>query len=138
MANKVYRGLRNNKLPTTRMHPLWFVEGLAEYLSTDMDSQAEMVMRDAVVNNYLVGIKDIFRIYGSFLMYKEGQSFLEFAGEKYGKQRVLDILENIWTNSAFSRVLEYTFKKDLEELDAVLHYYLKQKYYPLLDNVLPL
>ena len=34
-------------------------------------------------------------------MYKEGQSFLEFAGEKYGKQRVLDILENIWTNSYF-------------------------------------
>ncbi len=138
MTNKVYRVLRDHKLPTNRMPPLWFVEGLAEYLSTDMDSQAEMVMRDAVINNYLVGIKDIFKIFGSFLMYKEGQSFLEFAGEKYGKQRVLDILENIWTNSAFSRVLEYTFKKDLEELDAEWQYYLKQKYYPLLEKVLPL
>ncbi len=119
------------------MPPLWFVEGLAEYLSTDMDSQAEMVMRDAVINNYLVGIKDIFRIFGSFLMYKEGQSFLEFAGEKYGKQRVLDILDNIWTNAAFNRVLEYTFRKNLEELDAEWQYYLKKKYYLLIVVFLP-
>ncbi|MFB3057901.1 MAG: peptidase MA family metallohydrolase, partial [Ignavibacteriaceae bacterium] len=137
MTNKVYRVLRDHKLPTNRMPPLWFVEGLAEYLSTDMDSQAEMVMRDAVINNYLVGITDIFRIFGSFLMYKEGQSFLEFAGEKYGKQRVLDILDNIWTNNAFSRVLEYTFKKSLEELDAEWQYYLKKKYYPLLEKDVP-
>ena len=66
MTNKVYRVLRDHKLPTNRMPPLWFVEGLAEYLSTDIDSQAEMVMRDAVINNYLVGIQDIFRIFGSF------------------------------------------------------------------------
>ena len=137
MTNKVYRVLRDHKLPTNRMPPLWFVEGLAEYLSTDTDSQAEMVMRDAVINNYLVGIEDIFRIFGSFLMYKEGQSFLEFAGEKYGKQRVLDILENIWTNSAFSRVIEYTFRKNIEELDAEWQYSLKKKYYPLLETDLP-
>jgi len=137
MTNKVYRVLRDHKLPTNRMPPLWFVEGLAEYLSTDIDSQAEMVMRDAVINNYLVGIKDIFRIFGSFLMYKEGQSFLEFVGEKYGKQRVLDILENIWTNTAFSRVLEYTFRKNLEDLDAEWQYSLKKKYYPLLETDLP-
>jgi hypothetical protein len=137
MTNKVYRVLRDHKLPTNRMPPLWFVEGLAEYLSTEMDSQAEMVIRDAVINNYLVSIKDIFRIFGSFLMYKEGQSFLEFAGEKYGKQRVLDILENIWTNSTFSRVLEYTFRKNLEDLDEEWQYYLKQKYYPLLEKDLP-
>jgi len=137
MTNKVYRVLRDHKLPTSRMPPLWFVEGIAEYLSTDMDSQAEMVIRDAVINNYLVGLQDIFRIFGTFLMYKEGQSFLEFAGEKYGKQRVLDVLENIWTNSTFSRVLEYTFRKNLEDLDAEWQYYLKQKYYPLLEKNLP-
>ncbi len=137
MTNKVYRVLRDHKLPTNRMPPLWFVEGLAEYLSTDPDSQAEMVMRDAVINNYLVGIKDIFRIFGSFLMYKEGQSFLEFVGEKYGKQRVLDILENIWTNPTFSRVIEYTFRKNIEELDEEWQYSLKKKYYPLLETDLP-
>ncbi|MCH6574021.1 MAG: hypothetical protein IH795_02275 [Bacteroidetes bacterium] len=38
MTNKVYRVLRDHKLPTNRMPPLWFGEGLAEYLSTDMDS----------------------------------------------------------------------------------------------------
>ena len=82
MTNKVYRVLRDHKLPTGRLPPLWFVEGIAEYLSTEMDAQANMVLRDAVINNYLVGLRDIFRIFGTFLMYKEGQSFLEYVGGK--------------------------------------------------------
>jgi hypothetical protein len=51
-----------------------------------------MVMRDAVINNYFVGIEDIYQIYGSFLMYKEGQSFLEFVKERYGEEKFLNCL----------------------------------------------
>ena len=137
MTNKIYWILKDHRIPPDRFPPLWFVEGIAEYLSTKMDSQAEMVLRDAVINNYLVGLEDMYKIYGTFFMYKEGQSFLEFAGEKYGKQRVLDLLENFWTHSSFSKVMEYTFKKKLKDLDSEWQYYLKKKYYPLLSNDLP-
>lgn len=137
MTNKVYNILKDHRLPTDRMPPLWFVEGLAEYLSTKMDSQAEMVMRDAVINNYLVSLEKIYRIYGTFFMYKEGQSFLEFVGEKYGKQRVLDLIENIWTHTSFTKVMQYTFKKKLEDIDSEWQYYLKKKYYPLIEDDLP-
>jgi hypothetical protein len=119
------------------MPPLWFVEGLAELLSTEMDAQAEMVIRDAVINNYLVNLQNIYKIFGTYLMYKEGQSFLEFAKEKYGKQRVLDLLENIWTHSSFTKVMEYTFRKEIEDLDAEWLYYLKKKYYPLIEEDIP-
>jgi hypothetical protein len=137
MTNKVYWVLRDHKLPTGRLPPLWFVEGIAEYLSTEMDATANMVIRDAVINNYLVGLKNIFSIFGSFLMYKEGQSFLEYVGEKYGKQRVLDILDNFWMDNSFNRVLEYTLRKPLEEIDADWQYWLKKKYYPLMEEDIP-
>ena len=137
MSNKVYNVLKDHRLPTDRIPPLWYTEGLAEYLSSDIDAQAEMVLRDAVINNYLVGLQDMYRIYGTFLMYKEGQSFLEYAGEKYGKQKILDLLENIWMDKSFNRVMEYTFGKSIEELDEDWQYYLKKKYYPLFATDVP-
>ncbi|MFN3693771.1 MAG: hypothetical protein ACK4UV_02090, partial [Ignavibacterium sp.] len=108
MTNKVFRILRDHRQPTDMLPPLWFVEGLAEYLSTEVDAQAEMVMRDAVINNYFVGLKDIFKIYGSFLMYKEGQSFLEFVEEKYGAEKIPLLLDNFWMYKNFNDVLIHT------------------------------
>ncbi len=137
MTNKVYRILRDHRLAQDRLPPLWFTEGLAEYLSTDIDAQAEMVMRDAVINNYFVPLEYISRIAGTFLMYKEGQSFLEFVGEKYGKQKVIDLLENFWYDKYFTRNIEFIFGKDLEDLDAEWQYFLKKKYYPLMANTMP-
>ncbi|MCK7517334.1 MAG: hypothetical protein MZV64_06215 [Ignavibacteriales bacterium] len=78
--------LTDHRIPSDVLPPLWFVEGIAEYLSTEVDDQAEMVMRDAVLNNYFVPLENIFQIYGSFLMYKEGQSFLEFVEENMVKK----------------------------------------------------
>lgn len=137
MTNKVFRVLRDHRQPTDILPPLWFVEGLAEYLSTEVDAQAEMVMRDAVINNYFVGLKDIFRIYGSFLMYKEGQSFLEFVEEKYGEEKIPLILENIWLYKNFNEVIEHTLQKSIDEIDNEWSYYLKRKYFPLLADKVP-
>ena len=137
MTNKIYNVLKDHRVTLDRTPPLWFTEGLAEYLSSDIDAQAEMVLRDAVINNYLVGLLDMYRIYGTFLMYKEGQSFLEFAGEKYGKQKILDLLDNMWMDKSFKRVMEYTFKTTIENLDKDWRYYLKKKYYPLLATDIP-
>lgn len=138
MTNKVYRVLVDHRKPADVLPPLWFVEGLAEYMSTDPDAQAEMVMRDAVLNNYFVGIGDMFSIYGTFLMYKEGQNFLEFVEEKYGKEKVPLMLENFWMFTNFNKVIEHTIGKSIEEIDNEWLYHLKKKYYPLMENRAPL
>jgi len=138
MTNKVYRVLADHRLPADVLPPLWFVEGLAEYLSTEIDAQAEMVMRDAVINNYFVGLENIFSIYGSFLMYKEGQSFLEFVEEKYGPEKVILFIENFWMDNNFNKVIEHTLGKSVKEIDSEWLFYLKRKYYPLLQTKLPL
>jgi hypothetical protein len=138
MTNKIYRVLVDHREPADVLPPLWFVEGLAEYMSTEVDAQAEMVMRDAVLNNYFVGIDDIYNIYGTFLMYKEGQSFLEFVEEKYGKEKVPLMLENFWMFSNFNKVIEHTLGKSIKDIDSEWLYYLKKKYYPLMENRVPL
>ena len=137
MTNKIYRTLSDHRIPPDALPPLWFVEGLAEYLSTEVDAQAEMVMRDAVINNYFVGIKDIYAIYGSFLMYKEGQSFLEFVDEVYGKEKIPLMVENFWMYKNFNNLLEYLLGKTIEEIDDEWLYWLRKKYYPLFDEKLP-
>lgn len=137
MTNKIYRVLKDHRIPADKLPPLWFVEGIAEFLSTEPDAQAEMVMRDAVINNYFFNLDNIWKIYGTFLMYKEGQSFLEFASEKYGKDKVINLLDNFWMYSSFNDVIEYTFNQTIEKIDAEWEYYLKKKYYPLLAQKYP-
>jgi len=119
------------------MPPLWFVEGLAEFYSTEWDDQAEMLMRDAVLNNYFVNLENIYSIYGTFLMYKEGQSFLEFAAEKYGEEKIALLLDNFWMYTYFDQVLETTFKQSFEQINAEWNYWLRKKYYPLMESSYP-
>jgi Tol biopolymer transport system component len=138
MTNKLYRVLTDHRMPSDAFPPLWFVEGLAEYLSTEVDDQAEMVMRDAVLNNYFASLENIYQIYGTFLMYKEGQSFLEFVDEKYGSEKIPLMLENFWMYSNFNEVIEYTLWKSIEDIDTEWLIYLRKKYFPLVENNTPI
>jgi len=138
MTNKIFRVLRDHRLSTDRMPPLWFVEGLAEYYSTKPDAQAEMVMRDAVLNNYHFGIQNIWKISGTFLMYKEGQSFLEFVGEQYGAEKIEMMLENFWMYSSFNDVIEDVLGMKIEQIDIEWLYYLRKKYFPLYQSEMPI
>ena len=132
MHSKVSRVLTDHRKPQDRYPPLWFVEGLAEYWSTDWDPQAEMVMRDAVLNDIVVGLDDMDRIYGSFLMYKEGQNALSYLSRTYGDEKILLLLENFWKEASFSELIKLTIGNNYKEFDEQWLYALKKEYYPLL------
>jgi Tol biopolymer transport system component len=133
MHTKISRVLTDHRVAQDRLPPLWFVEGLAEYWSTDWDTQGEMLLRDAVLSDYLVPISDIESIYGSFLMYKEGQNFLQWLSANYGEEKILLLMENFWKSNSFREIIKLTIGKDLRELDEEWVYSLKKKYYPLLS-----
>jgi hypothetical protein len=137
MTSKIYHILKEHRMSTDNGPPLWFVEGLAEFYSTKPDAQAEMVMRDAVLNGNFFDLKNIWKIYGTFLMYKEGQSFLEFVEEKYGKGKVALILDNFWMFKSFEDVVSHTLVESFDEIDKEWEFYLKKKYYPLYSNNIP-
>lgn len=131
MHSKIARVMSDHRKVQDRMPPLWFVEGLAEYWSTDWDTQADMVMRDAVLNDLVVGLSDMDRIYGSFLMYKEGQNALQYIAKTYGEEKILLLMENFWKESSFSNILKSTIGKNYSEFDEEWLYALKKQYYPL-------
>jgi len=137
MTSKVLNVIKDHRVISDKYPPLWFVEGIAEYWSYHWDTQAEMVMRDAVLNNIFVPLKSISRIYGSFLMYKEGQNFLEFVSKTYGEDKILQFLENFWRFKNFEDIIEFTLEERFEKIDEDWHYYLKQKYYPLYKDKSP-
>ncbi|MBL0175268.1 MAG: PD40 domain-containing protein [Ignavibacteria bacterium] len=131
MHNKVEQVLRDHNLPMERYPPLWFVEGLAEFYSTRWDSQAEMLLRDAVLNGYFVPVSSIGMISGSFLMYKEGQAALEFMAKEYGPETVVQLIDNLWKSADFNEVIEWTIGKEVREFDRAWMKALRKQYYPL-------
>lgn len=114
--------------------PLWFTEGLAEFCSSEWDSQAEMVLKDAVLNGYMIGLNDWERVYGTYFMYKLGQRVLMYISEKYGDEKILELIENIWADENFENVMQLTIGKDYAQFDKEFLYYLKKKYFPMLTE----
>lgn len=137
MTNKIYNQLYDHRLSTDRFPPLWFVEGLAEYWSTDWDTQSEMVMRDAVLNGLFANLRNIESIYGSYLMYKEGQKFLKFVAKNYGKEKILQLLENFWRFKKFDDVIEFTLNEKIESIDEKWEYEIRKEYFPLYNLSYP-
>ncbi|MBI3005216.1 MAG: PD40 domain-containing protein [Ignavibacteriales bacterium] len=138
MHSKINRVMLDHRTPLDRVTPLWFTEGLAEFWSTEWDTQAEMILRDASINNYVVPLSDMEKIYGSFLMYKEGQHVLQFIAERYGEEKILLLMENFWKSSSFNEIMKSTIGKGYKELDEEWLYFLKKNYYPVVkDEDLP-
>ena len=133
--NKLTRVLRDHRRPSDRFFPLWFTEGLAEYWSGEPDDQHEMVIRDALFTNYLVPIESMYRIQGSYVMYKQGEAINRFFSEEYGEEKILEIIENIWKDRDFRVVLEITLKDDFETISQKWLEWLQEQYYPQLKDV---
>ena len=136
MHSKVGRVMRNTGRASGAVFPpLWFTEGLAEFWSSEWDGQAEMMLKDAVLNNYMISVEDLWQISGSFMMYKIGQAVLEYIAEKYGEDKILLLMENLWKHGSFEGSFIETLGISFQEFDSQWLYYLKKRYYPMLaDN----
>jgi len=106
--------------------PLWLAEGLAEYESLGWDSKSDMFMRDATINNYVPPIE---QMYG-FMVYKGGQSLLNYIAEKYGSPKVGEILGKIRISRNVDQGIKQAIGIDVEELSKRWHKYLEKTYWP--------
>ncbi len=132
--NKAVRVLRDHRIPPDRFLPLWFTEGLAEYWSGEPDYQHEMIMRDAIFSNYLVPLESIYRVNGSFVMYKEGEALCRFLAETYGEERLLALIDNSWMDRDFRKVMEETMREEYQTISERWQEWLRATYYPMLDE----
>ncbi|MDE2834611.1 MAG: BamA/TamA family outer membrane protein [Bacteroidota bacterium] len=133
--NKLVRVYRDFRIPPDRFLPLWFTEGIAEYWSGPQDHQHEMIMRDAVYANYVVPLENIYRVTGSYVMYKEGEALCRFISEHYGEESLLQLIDNAWIDRDFRKVMEFTLREDYQEINDRWLEWLRDTYYPRLEDV---
>jgi len=96
--------------------PLWFMEGMAEYLSLGpLDPNTTMWLRDASLEGHLPTIEEL--TYGDVFPYYYGHALWAYIGEKWGDEVIGEILQTSASSgieTAFKRALGLT----LDELSA--------------------
>ena len=126
--------LKGHTRPQYANPPLWFTEGLAEYWSTDWDTEADMTVKDMVLGGQILPVTKFYQVGGSFMVYKLGQSVCEFINDVYGEDKLLRLFENWHKAKRFDHIVRLTLGDDLNELSRKWVYHLKKKYFPLIET----
>ena len=110
--------------------PLWFMEGMAEYLTTgEIDPLTAMWLRDGSLSGYLTTIDELSRV-GDIRVYRFGQALWYYIGTKYGDEKIGEIMQKaplIGVREAFRASLNVELDQLSEEwLDAIRLTYLPQ------------
>ncbi len=106
--------------------PLWFAEGMAEYFSLGMESGAEMVLRDGAIEGYLPPLE----YGGGYLIYKQGQSAIAYLVERYGEERLREVLQRIRSMRGFDRAFQRTIGMTPAKFDEQWRASLRKAYWP--------
>ncbi|MCK4403628.1 MAG: PD40 domain-containing protein [candidate division Zixibacteria bacterium] len=107
--------------------PLWFAEGYAEYSSRGgWDIQADMVIRDATINGYLTPVE----LAGGYLVYKEGQSAIGYIVEKYGEEKLSEILNKGKSKLSMDKALKSAIGLDQKSFSEEWMKAQRKKYWP--------
>ncbi|MCE5299392.1 MAG: hypothetical protein LLG37_00760 [Spirochaetia bacterium] len=112
--------------------PTWVMEGMAEYCADDFDSQGEMVLRDAVINDRLIpldrmeGFEHLDEVY---LAYKEAQSVFMYLVGKYGPDTISEFVKVTADEFGLDNVLKKVVRTDYDTFIKDWSYYLKKKYW---------
>ena len=106
--------------------PLWVNEGIAEYLSANWDTKADMIIRDLAINDYIPTVKEL----DYYMAYKGGQSVWRFIAQKYGREKVGEIYISMKKSQNAERGYEQALGMDFDDLTDQWHKYLKKEYWP--------
>src|SRR5436190_3418608 len=117
--------------------PLWWTEGLAEFFSEGEDSRDEMILRDMTVSGRLPSLPDLAYAYGG-LVYPVGGVIHRFLAERFGEWRILELYSDIWKYGSFDAALQGVYGASIEHLSEEWHYWMRQRYYPVVANEPPL
>jgi Tol biopolymer transport system component len=106
--------------------PLWFSEGLAEYFSSGWDTRADMIMRDATISGYLPPLEYL----SYYMAYQGGQSVFRYISQKYGHEKVGEILHKIKGNFRFENALNSALGVKMKDLSEDWQKEMRKEYWP--------
>ena len=96
--------------------PLWFMEGMAEYLSLGpINPETAMWLRDASLEGHLPTIEEL--SYGDIFPYRYGHALWAYIGEKWGDEVIGEILQTS-ASSGVETAIKRALGLTLDELSA--------------------
>ena len=137
MINDMVYGGRMQNIISSRAKirvPIWSNEGLAEYLSSNWDTKADMTMRDIAVHERIPSVKEL----NYFMAYKGGQSLWRFITGKYGREKIADVFRAMKRTQNDQKGYESALGMNYEDLTKQWHKYLKKEYWPDIKDRDPL
>ena len=134
MLEKLTQVMKAHRRTQSYLGPLWFTEGLAEFCGTHWDADAEGLLRDAVISGRALPLTRSDEIAGTVLMYKEGQSFLLYVADRFGPEKVFDLMDNWYRADDFETAFRITFGERLKDVDEAWFNGLRRRYYPVVAN----
>src|SRR5664279_5762910 len=106
--------------------PIWFNEGMAEYQSLGWDIDEDMFIRDAAINDYLPDIMNL----NGYLAYRGGQAVFYYIAEKYGKEKIGELVNKIKGTGNLEEGIKASIGLDLKELNERWKKDIRQRYWP--------
>jgi hypothetical protein len=110
--------------------PFWYIEGLAEYLSTDWDSFSDAFLADALYSDALVPLEKWRYIAGTYLGYKEGESALRYVAENYGEDKIVKMIDYAWLTRDYDDVIDLVLSVPFEQFDEDWQRWVRRRYWP--------
>lgn len=111
--------------------PLWMNEGLAEWESIgNMDTQTDMFMRDVSLSDLLVGLERL----NGYYAYRGGQTFYWYVAEKYGAEKVGDLVNKIKVYGTVENAFKSAFHMSFEDFSEQWVKDMKKLYWPDIDK----
>jgi len=110
--------------------PLWFMEGMAEYLAIGpVHPLTESWLRDAAVNGTVPSIEQMTERPDKYFPYRYGESLWQYIGERWGDAAIGEILQNA-TTLGIARAFQRQLGLTLHELSDDWREAVNAKYLP--------
>jgi len=116
--------------------PLWFVEGMAEYVSLGpVDPNTAMWMRDAVAEKKLPRIRDLED--PQYFPYRWGQALWAYIGGRFGDEVIPQMLRSGGRGGNVEAAIQSALKIAADELSKDWQNALKEEYGPIVGEAVP-
>jgi len=124
------RSPASGAMPTATQMPLWFIEGMAEFLSLGpLDAHTAMWMRDAAIQNKLPTYRQLDD--PRFFPYRYGQALWAYVAGRWGDGAIPDMLRFAGKNGDVSQAILRVIGISGDSLDKAWQADLKTTYEPL-------
>ena len=113
-------GRGRSQAPGAAALPLWFIEGMAEYLSIGpLDAETSMWLRDAAAHDKLPKVNELNN--PRYFPYRYGHAFWAYVGGRWGDEAVGRVLRSAGRNGDPISAIQVTLAIDVDSLSSQWH-----------------